>query len=332
MKLSHREERRGDRLLDVLTDDEAGVRLIVSRLGAELISVARRDARGAWRGFLWRDNEIVPPAKGWANHATVMGYYLHRLKNERSIYRGHEIRGGTHSFLRHKTWRLTESHTSLTYSIHACQPRRQESDSAARRSAGSRDSAADEGSCFTSTQYPYDVSLDLTYTIEGDTVRVRFAFANHEDAIAHVAFGLHPGFAAASFDSFRLQMPPGLYRRWFSPENFLSGETEEFRFGGGEMPFERTKLPGSYILEFVDVPDRRFTFSDPPSGRGVTLDMAEAPYVTLWSDGDPFLCIEPCWGLTDSHEQRPFEEKLGIQQIPARGQLVRSFAISPRLT
>lgn len=307
MKLSHREERRGDRLLDVLTDDEAGWRLIVSRLGAELISMARRDANGEWRGFLWRDNELAPPEKAWGNHATVMGYYLHRLKEERTLYRGHEMRGGTHSFLRHKTWHLHEVGADrVTYRI-----------------------TPDD---YEQIEYPYRVSLDLTYAVRADALDVQFAFTNHEDETAHVEFGLHPGFAAASFDSFRLEMPAGLYRRWFSPGNFLSGETEELRFGGGEMPFDRAKLPGSYILEFVDVPDRRFTFSDPPSNRTVAIDMTEAPDVTLWSDGNAFLCVEPCWGLTDSHEQRPFEKKLGIQQIAARGQLVRSFSMSPRLT
>src|SRR5688572_10388872 len=109
MKYSHREEPRGDRLLDILTDEENGLRLIVSRLGAELISVARRDSAGNWTGFLHRDNEIAPPAKGWANHATVMGYFLHRIKNERTLYRGQEIRGGTHSFLRGKTWPRVDS-------------------------------------------------------------------------------------------------------------------------------------------------------------------------------------------------------------------------------
>ena len=98
MRFSRSEEKRGDRLLDVLTDETNGLRLIVSRLGAELISVARRNPAGDWIGFLNRDNEIGPPEKGWANHATVMGYYLHRIKDERSLYRGQEIRGGTHSF------------------------------------------------------------------------------------------------------------------------------------------------------------------------------------------------------------------------------------------
>ena len=88
---------------------------------------------------------------------------------------------------------------------------------------------------------------------------------------AHVGFGLHPGFGATSFDSFRFEMPAGLYRRHFSPNNYLSGETEEIQFAGGEMPFPKEKLPGSYILELVDVPDRTFTYFDPPTGRESSL-------------------------------------------------------------
>jgi galactose mutarotase-like enzyme len=303
-----REEQRGDRRLDVLTDEANGLRLIVSRLGAELISVARRNSSGEWVGFLNRDNEIGAPEKGWANHATVMGYYLHRIKDERTLYRGHEIRGGTHSFLRGKIWHLAESDpdNQLLYRI-----------------------TPDD---FTTTEYPLKVSLDLTYRIENQRIVVTFQFRNDEPELtAHVGFGLHPGFAATSFDSFRLEMPAGIYRRHFSPGNYLSGETEEIRFAGGEMPFDRAKLPASYILEFVDVPDRTFTFSDPPSGRTIALDLTSVPYLTLWSDGGPFLCVEPCWGLTDHHEQRAFEDKEGIQKIPAGGELAAYFSFEPRL-
>ena len=309
MKFSHREEQRGDRRLDVLTDDESGFRIVVSRLGAELVSVARRNANGEWIGFLHRDDDLTPATKGWANHATVMGYFLHRLKDGRSVYRGHVIEGGTHSFLRTKIWNLVPTSAddgSLTYRI-------QRSD-------------------YTQTEYPLDVSLDLSYRMDGEALRVGFDFQNNErELAAHVGFGLHPGFAADSFESFDLTMPAGLYRRHFSPENYLSEETEEIRFGGGEMPFAREKLVGSYILELVDVPDRHFTFTDRKSGRSVTLDLSGVPYLTLWSDGGAFLCVEPCWGLTDHHEQRAFEDKEGIQVIAPGAELNASFSMTPRL-
>src|SRR5947209_19118214 len=152
MRFRRSEEQRGDRLLDVLTDDANGLRLIVSRLGAELISVTRRNSAGKWIGFLNRDNEIGKPESGWANHATVMGYYLHRIKNERSVYRGQEIRGGTHSFLRGKIWHRVEStgDNELVYRI----------------------TPAD----FSATEYPLKVSLDLTYRIENRQIVVTFVF------------------------------------------------------------------------------------------------------------------------------------------------------------
>src|SRR3954470_15087328 len=103
---SHREEQIGERVVDVLTDEENGLRIIVSRLGAELVSLGRRNSKGEWVGFLYRDGEMAPPLQGWGNHATVMGYFLHRLKDGRSLYRGREIRGGTHSFVRSKVWTL----------------------------------------------------------------------------------------------------------------------------------------------------------------------------------------------------------------------------------
>src|ERR1700751_4951248 len=122
MKFSHTEEKRDDLELDVLTDEENGLRIVVSRLGAELISLGRINDAGQWAGFLYRDNDLSAPSQGWANHATVMGYYLHRLKNGRSLYRGREIKGGNHGFLRSKTWRFEGfssegSGASLRYQI-----------------------------------------------------------------------------------------------------------------------------------------------------------------------------------------------------------------------
>jgi galactose mutarotase-like enzyme len=318
MSFTRSEEQRGERLLDVLTDETNGLRLIVSRLGAELISLARRNTNGDWIGFLNRDNQIDPPEKGWANHATVMGYFLHRIKNERTIYRGQEIRGGTHSFLRSKVWHRVNSDGGVAAGV-----------SPAKSQLIYRITPED----FSATEYPLKVSLELTYRIDGDRVTIMFKFTNHEpELIAHVGFGLHPGFAATSFDSFHFEMPAGLYRRHFSPDNYLSGETEDIRFEGGEMPFARDKLRGSYILELVDVPDRIFRFLDHPSGRTVLVDLTGVPYLTLWSDGGPFLCVEPCWGLTDRHDQRPFEEKDGIQQIAPGAELIASFSLEPRLS
>ncbi len=308
MSFSYREERRGEEVLDVLTNEERGIRIIVARNGAEMISFGLRAGSSRWNGFLHRDDDLSPPASGWASHATVMGYFLHRLKDGRSLYRGQEIVGGTHSFLRTKTWHFDGADVAtggLTYRI-------------ARED-------------FTASEYPLNVSVALTYQFEDERVRVTFRFENHEPELtAHVGFGLHPGFAATDLESMSFKMPPGLYRRHFSPTNYLSGETEDIDFAGGSMPFPVAELRGSFILELVDVPERMFKFGDRVSGRAVEIDLTGVPYLTLWSDAGNFLCIEPCWGLTDHDQQRAFEDKEGIQTIAPGGQIEGSFAMTLR--
>jgi galactose mutarotase-like enzyme len=307
MTCSHREETRNGRIIDWLENSQAGLRIGISRLGAELISVQRRSGSGEWIGFLHRDNDLTPPKSGWANHSTVMGYFLHRLKDERSLYRGHEIRGGTHGFLRHKTWKVAAvSGERINYRI-----------------------TPDD---FSPVEYPLNVSLDLSYAVLDDQIAVEFYFRNHEPRLsAHVGFGIHPGFAAQSFESFEFKMPAGVYRRCLSPGNFLSDETEEVIFTSPRAPYQRAKLPGSYIFELRFLESSEFVFEDLPSGRLVRVNLGDAPYLTLWSDGGPFLCVEPCWGLTDHQEQRAFEDKLGIQVIPAGGELLAQCAIMPQL-
>ena len=294
--------------LDVLEDAGAGLRIMVSRLGAEMVSLAKRDANGRWIGFLYRDGEVAQPASGWANHATVMGYFIHRLVGERTVYRGVEMLGGTHSFLRHKTFTAPEVATgraaSLTYRI--------------------------EPNQILAHEYPLRVSLKLTYAMINGRLEVSFRFENQEpDLTAHVSFGLHPGFAVTSLETCTVILPAGSYVRHLAPGNFLSGEVQQFDHETGPMSFAKADLPGSFLFALKDVPVPIFELRD--ARRRVDLDFREAPYVTFWSDGNPYLCVEPCWGLPDHHRQRPFESKLGIEEIEPRASLVRRFSITPHL-
>ena len=116
-----------------------------------------------------------------------------------------------------------------------------------------------------------------------------------------------------------------------APGDFLDGSVQEIPFSGGEMPFAKKDLPGSYLLDLAKVPDRTFTLESPALGHRIVCDYSEAPYLTLWSNGDPFLCVEPCWGLPDSNPPVPFERKKGIQTIAPRGTLEASLRITPSL-
>lgn len=292
--------------LDQITDEEAGLRLTVSRTGAEPVSLALRDPRGVWRGFLWRDGEVEKPASGWANHATVMGYFVHRLWKQESVYEGHLIRGGNHGFIRSHVFgapAVDLEAGTVTYSV--------------------------EPSEIPADAYPYKVAMRLTYAVSRGKMTMTFAFENREAHPVALSFGWHPGFAVGSLESSRLLLPAGTYVREMAPGDFLDGSVQEISFEGGEMPFAKKDLPGSYLLDLAGVPDRRFVLEAPALGHRIECDYGEAPFLTLWSNGDPFLCIEPCWGMPDSNPPVPFERKKGIQRIAAAGVLKASLSVEP---
>ena len=290
--------------LDQITDEEAGLRLAICRTGAEPVSLARRDADGNWHGFLWRDGEVGKPAGGWGNHATVMGYFVHRLWKQESVYEGHVIKGGNHGFLRSFAFEAPEvdlAAGSITYSV---VPER-----------------------IPAEAYPYRVALKLTYAVADEALRMTFAFENLEEREVALGFGWHPGFAVGDLASARMILPPGTYVREMAPGDFLDGTVQEIPFAGGEMPFAKDHLPGSYLLDLAGVPDKTFVLEAPALGNRIECDYSEVPYLTLWSNGDPFLCVEPCWGLPDSNPPVSFEKKKGIRRIPALGSLTASVAI-----
>src|ERR1700730_785182 len=179
-----------------------------------------------------------------------------------------------------------------------------------------------------SVEYPRKVSFRIHYTLYRDTVEVTFIFHNEEtERQAHVSFGLHPGFGISSFEQARVVLPRGTYRRYLAPNNFLSGETIEFESDGATMPLKPFELPGSFLLETLEADSYIIQLLDYARKRQVEFDFSDVPYFTIWSDLNPFICIEPCWGLPDSQEQPPFEAKLGIQIIPPQETFTRRFSM-----
>ena len=303
MRFRHRSFEDHDQRLDEIVDSDTETRIIAGDHGAELISIAKKGTEQEWIGYLYRDADVSVPASGWKSHATVMGYYIHRLVGERTMYEGDEILGGNHSFLRTKKFSPPEvtfasNSASLIYRLPA--------------------------EAIAKTEYPRRVGFQITYALSGTDLTVAFSFQNQEmSRPAHVSFGLHPGFRVSSIEDARIILPQGQYRRHLAPGNFLSGETVDFSSSGLSFPCKPFELPDSFLIEPLEVDERVVKLQDLKEKREIQIDLSEAPFFTIWSDLNPFLCIEPCWGLPDHHDQEPFERKVGIQQIAPSGSLTR---------
>jgi galactose mutarotase-like enzyme len=311
---TNREQIKHGQTIDVLESESLGLRIEVARRGAELISLQRLDKKGQWHPFLWRDGDVSGEGPGWAGHCTVMGFYTHRLLNGRGDYAGDTIEGGTHGVLRHIKFGppsySAEHGAHLTYHLNH--------------------------NTYKKPDYPRKVDVELTYRLRHQELEVEFVFHNREHHHpAHLQFGLHPGFQVSSNlepGEVELIAPSGNYLRHVAAENFLTGEVQSFNHNGGPLEFERAKLEDSYLFETRHIAEneRHFTLRDKAWRREVIIDCKSAPYLTLWANHPGFLCVEPCWGLPDHQEQRPFPEKEGIQLIEPGGKLKAGCSIRPR--
>jgi galactose mutarotase-like enzyme len=303
MRFEHRSFDQNGQHLNELVDLENKTRIVVNDLGAELVSLAKREAGDGWIGYLYRDGDTSVPASGWKSHAPVMGYYIHRLLGQHTLYEGDEIRGGNHSFIRTKVFAapevlISKENATLRYRLPA--------------------------EAIEKIEYPRHVAFQIDYVLSGQDLDIVFSFANQEQTRpAHVSFGLHPGFRVSSIDDARIILPRGKYKRYLAPGNFLSGETVDFSSSGDSFPAKPFELPDSFLIQPIDVDEHVVKLQDLKEKREVQVDLSEAPFFTIWSDLNPFICIEPCWGLPDHKEQEPFEKKVGIQVIPPQGTLSR---------
>ncbi len=281
--------------------------LTVQRLGAEPVSL-RRNTRDGSVGYLYRDGDMSDAISGWQNRCTLMGYHVQRLVNEKSDYEGDMISSGTHGFLRHHRFGApTKLKNGLEYSI---QP--------------------DE---IPSYSYPRKVSARIRYLLLEESFRFEIELQNEEkDRPAHVSFGWHPGFHVGSLTECGVLLPECMLTRILAPNNFLSGETATLDHPGGLLRFPPKELPNSYIFDLRDSELETITICDIAGSRRITMSLEEVPFLTIWSDGGKFLCVEPCWGIADHHKQRPFQDKLGMETIAPGESLIRGITLTPENT
>ncbi len=153
----------------------------------------------------------------------------------------------------------------------------------------------------TREQYPFDFSLDATFTIEGPVLHVAACILNQSSRAMPVSFGFHP--------AFRWPLPYGGDRhdhdiRFEKEEHapirravdgLLDAASSSTLFEGrimrlGDEMFE----PSALIFDRLD--SRAVTFGV-PGKPSIQVRFANMPHLGIWTKpGAGFLCIEPWQG------------------------------------
>ena len=246
----------------------------VCDLGAELWSVKSADGCE----YIWQGDK-----KYWGDRAPTLFPICGKLCGGKYTFEGKEYNMGGHGFAKKLVFdKKEQSDSSITLSL----------------------SANEE----TKKVYPFDFTLEITYTLNGNSLSVEANIINTGDSILPATFGAHPGFNAPlseglTFEDYYFEFSEECYPNQLTIlENAMfAGTTEALVLEDDKklrLSHELFKIDGIFMNRIAD----EITLKSDKDTRFVTVKYSGFPYLGIWqeyADDTPFICVEPWCGLPD---------------------------------
>lgn len=253
--------------------------------GAELTSLY---SKTTGIEYLWQGDPAI-----WAGQSPVLFPIIGRVLDDRYRLNGVEYTMPKHGFFRNREAELYEK-------------------SASRITFVQRD---DEE---TRKLYPYAFEVFVTFELIGKSIRVTHTVANRNDRVMYFSIGAHPAFACRIGDHLLFEKKETLDTVAIDTECLRTSQMIPVLKENNEITITKdifnqdalifTGMKSSYITLVSDQHDRKIKFN-----------YGGCPYLGIWAKpGAPYVCLEPWWGVNDSHEKKAdFSEKDAIQSLPA---------------
>lgn len=244
----------------------------VSDLGAELMSVKTADGHE----YLWQGDP-----KYWSGRAPIMFPICGRLFNGEYTYLGKTYTMPNHGFARKSVFTLKS----------------------ASRSFVTLELAANEE---TRAQYPFDFVLDVTFTLVGNLLDVKYEVKNKDERDLIFSVGGHPAFnvpldKGVGFEDCYVEFAKKCeaLRVNFSETCFLTHKDKIYEEGGVKRIDLRHDLFDEDAIFLYNV-NKEIKLASEKTKRSVTMYFNGMKYIGLWhapKTDAPYVCIEPWTGI-----------------------------------
>jgi galactose mutarotase-like enzyme len=246
----------------------------ISAKGAELQNIRRNDLQ---QEYLWSGD-----AAFWGKKSPVLFPIVGGLKNNEYTHQGNVYTLGRHGFARDQVFSVSaETSDSITYTL-------TESESSLK-------------------VYPFKFKFSVRYTLDRDTLFVKYIVENTGDVELLFSVGAHPAFklpltAGTAFDDYYLEFSNiENAGKWpLSPEGLIE-------LSPGPLLNNTQRLPLTKPMFYADALVLKHMASDKISIKsdktphGVAMHFEGFPFFGIWSARDAdFLCLEPWCGIADS--------------------------------
>jgi len=247
------------------------LRIEVGDLGAGLMSLydLRTECELLWQG----------DSAWWGHRSPLLFPFVGSLTNGAYTFAGRSYEQTHHGFAREKVFNCREAGPARIR----------------------HELLADDA---TRAAYPFDFALQVTHSLEGNTLHIGWDVRNTGENTMYFSIGAHPGFFCPLEKGERLEdcmidfhTDGPIYRR------MLDGKTQRVFPGQRELPLRNGRMALSahtfddLAIVLDDIPFERLSLCGGDGKPYVTLHFPGFPYAGLWSPpGAPFVCLEPWFG------------------------------------
>ncbi len=267
----------------------------IKHLGAELSSLkSNTDTE-----YIWEGNPEF-----WGKHSPVLFPIVGTLKNNSYQYNNSEYHLSRHGFARDTEFKLIgQQENSATFSI--------------------------QSNAETRKVYPFDFELQINYTLENNSLSIRYKVTNTGNTAMPFSIGAHPALALpGDFEEYSIAFEkdePLVYH--LLEKDLISDITETLEVKNKQLNLNY-KLFENDALIFKSLQSKALTINK--KGNPVLkVNYEDFPHLGIWTKiNAPFICIEPWFGYSDSAESTGnLFEKEGIQVLDSNATFNAKFSI-----
>ncbi|MGE8079898.1 aldose 1-epimerase family protein [Peribacillus loiseleuriae] len=176
--------------------------------------------------------------------------------------------------------------------------------------------------------YPYEFKARIHYTLKEGSLIVSWEIVNENKEEMYFSIGAHPAFKLPlleneKIEDYILKLTPASNKEVIEYELKDSLIHEK----GPAQDFHEISLTPSLFAQDALVYSHidHMTLTSQKSSHGVELTFKDFPFVGIWSKYNetdrtmaPFVCIEPWYGIADTHDTSGnLKEKFGVNRLEA---------------
>lgn len=276
----------------------------VTKTGIELCSIK---SKKSGQEYMWQGDPAI-----WGSHAPVLFPIIGALKNGECFYEGTSYRIPKHGLIRNsnKVELVEQTEHSLRFRL-----------------------KWDEESL---KLYPFKFEIEITYTIEENTIQVSHHITNLDEKIMLYSVGGHPAFNCPiddneKYEDYYLEFEEAeTDATWLLDSDGLVTDTTVPMIEQSNRLELHKNLFDNDALIFKNLKSRKVSLKSSVSGSVLTMSYDDFDFLGIWAKpGAPFVCIEPWLGITDhTNSNQDFVTKERLLQLEPDKSTTKTYSIT----